>query len=136
MERKDVLNLEKLCLENDNLLAFPLAADLLGVPYANLYKFFRSGRNEGLFLREKVGAMYYIKFAPSLPQTGPPLDFNMIERVYSRYVYHYPDRAKRCVVALLAQFPGQFEMTTVEKINKRGSTYFAPAVQAVRKGVI
>lgn len=74
MERKDVLNLEKLCLENDNLLAFPLAADLLGVPYANLYKFFRSGRNEGLFLREKVGAMYYIKFAPSLPQTGPPLD--------------------------------------------------------------
>lgn len=74
MERKDVLNLEKLCLENDNLLAFPLAADLLGVPYANLYKFFRSGRNEGLFLREKVGAMYYIKFAPSLPQNEPPLD--------------------------------------------------------------
>lgn len=69
-------------------------------------------------------------------QITDALDFNMIERVYSRYVYHYPDRAKRCVVALLAQFPGQFEMTTVEKINKRGSTYFAPAVQAVRKGVI
>lgn len=74
MERKDVLKLQKLCLEYDNFLAFPLAAELLGVKYDNLYKFFRDGRNEGMFVREKAGAMYYIKFAPSLPQTGPPLD--------------------------------------------------------------
>lgn len=74
MERKDILNLQKLCLAHDNLLAFSLAVELLGVKYDNLYKFFRSGRNEGMFVREKVGALYYIKFVPTLPQTEPPLD--------------------------------------------------------------
>ncbi len=74
MERKDVLKLQKLCIENDNLLSFPSAADLLGVKYNNLYKFFRSGRNEGMFELDKVGGLNYIKFAPTLPQMSFGLD--------------------------------------------------------------
>lgn len=74
MERKDIIKLQKLCLENDNFLAFPLAAELLGLKYDNLYKFFRDNRNEGMFVREKVGAVYFIKFCPTLPKNHVPLD--------------------------------------------------------------
>lgn len=73
LERKDILNLQKLCLEHDNFLAFPLAADLLGVKYNNLYKFFRDNRNVGMFERVKRGGMFYIKFCPMLPKNDPPL---------------------------------------------------------------
>ncbi|MDR2944495.1 MAG: hypothetical protein LBU81_05355 [Methanosarcinales archaeon] len=74
MERKDILKLQKLCLENNNFIAFSLAVELLSVKYADLYKFFRSGRNVGMFLLEKVGGLNYIKFCPMVPETKPPLD--------------------------------------------------------------
>jgi len=50
MELKDIKSLEKLCLSYDNSLAFSLAVDLLKVKYHDLCKFFRSGRNVGIFL--------------------------------------------------------------------------------------
>ena len=81
------------------------------------------------------------KLAELLQKSKKPMDyfsisdalgFKTVDQVYSRHVFKNPSRAKRCVLGLLKRFPGQFEMTTVEKQDKRGVIYFAPAVRAIR----
>ncbi len=64
-----IQNLQKLCLAHDNSLKLSLAPDLLGISYVSLYKFFRSGKHEGVFEWEKVGDSYFIKSIPATPQT-------------------------------------------------------------------
>jgi hypothetical protein len=61
VERKDILNLQKLCLSYNNFLAFSCAAELLKVKYDNLYKFFRSGMADGMFTLDVVDGVRFIK---------------------------------------------------------------------------
>jgi len=78
------------------------------------------------------------KLAEILRKSKEPLDyfsiseifgFNLVVLKYARYQYSYPERAKRHVSALLIRYPGEFELTKIEKKNKKGVIYHAPAVQ-------
>jgi hypothetical protein len=80
------------------------------------------------------------KLAEILRKSKKPMDyfsisealgFKYVLQVYSRGVCKNPARARKCVSALLKKYPGQFEIISIEKTNKRGSIYSAPAVRAI-----
>ncbi len=90
-------------------------------------KFDEGVENLAELVRQSSEPLDYFKISEAL---GLPL----ISRHYSRYVYFYPDSAKRRVTALLNRFPDQFELTTIERVNRKGIPYSAPAVRTIPEG--
>jgi len=128
--------LAKICLENGNRLNMTVAAEKLGVKYHNLYKFFRSGRNEGLFTVSKVGGLSVISFVPTVRDLAPPLDTEQAKLKQNRQNANNGQDFKKIsselfnALKILNKFKGWGQTEIIDEKGTRRFKFFSPLHEA------